>query len=112
MSVLTNAIEAANERKLAVGLPDDGTLKFTESTTEDRMVFGGFDLDYDEVAKAVEAAGSFFTMQACGEHPLIPLFRACWADGLLTGLMVPNNVAPHHDPPDPHPVGGEDSGDE
>ena len=104
MTVITDAIEAANARKLAAGVPElapgePNRLHFSEDEMDDRAVFSGFDLNYNELVRVVEAAGTFFTMQACGEHPLIPLFRASWADGFLVGLMVRNNVAPHHEPP-------------
>lgn len=100
MTVLGDAIEAANARKAAIGLPESHSqIVFSESQSDDRAVFSGFDIDYDELVNVVETAGAFFTMQACGEHPLIPLFRAAWSDGFLTGLMVRNNVAPHHESP-------------
>lgn len=103
MSVLSNAIKAAEARKEAIGLSEfhGGTIQFSKGEQEDRSAFSGFDIDYDELVEVVETAGSFFTMQACGELPLIPLFRACWADAFLVGLMVSKSVAPHHGPPDP-----------
>jgi hypothetical protein len=101
MTVIGDAIEAANSRKLAAGIPDttDEGLVFTQGQFTDRAVFSGFDIDYDELVSVIETVGAFFTTQACGAHPLIPLFRAAWTDGFLTGLMVKQNVAPHHDPP-------------
>jgi hypothetical protein len=102
MSVLTEAIQTANARKTA-GLPveaEPGSLIYGENQ-DGRLVFSGFDIDYDELLTVIANAGSFFTQQACTNEPLIPLFRACWTDAFLVGLMAGKSVAPHHDLPDP-----------
>lgn len=111
MSVLEGAIDAANERKKAVGLPEydpsgAGILTYAETSMDDRAVFSGFDIDYDDLVKYSNIASCVFAQQACNEHPLLPLFRACWVDGLLIGLMVRANVAPHHEAPGPDSVPG------
>lgn len=117
MSVLGDAIDAANARKSA-GLGEggiSGELHLTDDA-DGRAIISGFDVDYEELIRVMEMAGAFFTQKACMEEPLVPLFRACWIDAFLVGLMVHKTVAPHHEPPGPDlragsggtPTGGDD----
>lgn len=99
MTVIRDAVRAAEDRKYAAGLSTSGPqqLVFSEGELNDRAIFGGFDIDYDELVATIGQAAAFFSAHAAMQ-PLIPLFSGCWADGFLVGLMV-NSVAPHHDPP-------------
>lgn len=117
MSVLTDGIEAANQRKLAMGLFDSDTdesmIVYSESEFANRSAFAGFDIDYEELCSTVANVGMFFLSQTA--HSDLPtLFQSAWVDGLLIGLMIGKNVAPHHEPPDPglssSPGSGGDSG--
>lgn len=111
MSILGEAIEAANARKSArLNDPEVGELYFTDDSAG-RAIISGFDIDYDEMVHVIQQAGEFFTRSACQESPLIPLFRASWMDGFMVGLMVRKSVAPHHDPPGSTESGGASGSD-
>lgn len=86
---LTEAVEAANERKQAVGLcePGDAGLVFSSSSDDDKAVFSGFNVEYDELLDIISRASWFFTHMA-PNMGLRPLFAGCWADGLLVGLIM------------------------
>lgn len=107
MTVLGDAIDAANARK-AAGLSDAQVDDLTPADElEGRAMISGFDLDYTEFCQVIESAGTFFMGKACISDPLMPLFRACWVDGFMVGLMVHKSVAPHHDPSGPASPGSE-----
>lgn len=96
MSRLEAAIQAAEDRKTA-SLGDDASgLVFSSTEMQDRAVFGGFDLDYDELLDTATRVGNYFTGMASGVG-LHALFLACWLDGMLTGLLA---ASLRDDPPE------------
>jgi hypothetical protein len=109
MRNIARALEAAELRKQAAGVeaPSGTHLKFTSGEDMDRAIFSGFDIEYDELLQAVDNASWFF-VQAALSTGLSTLFKACWSDGLLTGLMLAQQVAPHHTSPGDKEVTGGD----
>lgn len=101
MSVLEQAIKAAEKRKESAGItaPEPGAQSLVMSTGADvdRAIFSGFDIDYEELTNWIMNQTAFFFTQS-GSRGLVHTFSGCWADGFLTGLMAAN-VAPHHESP-------------
>lgn len=87
MSNLKRAIVRAEERKNSA-FPE-GTVGLQTGEFESRAIFGGFDIDHDELNNVSSMAGSLFhTASLQGDLGLRPLFSAAWTEGFLVGLML------------------------
>lgn len=80
-------MEAANERKTA-GVGDDQIgVVLADSDFQDRAIFSGFDIGYEELLATSEAIAGVYA-QAAYLFGLRALFISAWCDGLLTGLLL------------------------
>jgi len=91
MGLLTDAIEAAEERKRsALGSPEENEGARLVATPESNLllVLNGYDIDKEEYSELVTRAGFFFShLAAASEESMHSLFSASWADAFLVGLM-------------------------
>lgn len=88
MSRLTAAMEAVEARKNA-SFGKDASGLVVGSVFQDRAVFSGFDIDYDELVTTSNLVAQHFNAAAgSGMVAIYQLFFACWVDGLLTGLLA------------------------
>ncbi len=89
MSILTDAIEAAEARKTAVlGEATEPAYQIADDFQR-AAILGGFDLNMDELNEVAARAGLYFAQFIAGSD--IPLKQNCsltWMDGFLVGLMV------------------------
>jgi hypothetical protein len=102
MSKLERAMQAANDRKLAAVGAGEGII-FSDSELQDRAVFSGYDIEYDELVKTSSTIAEFYSQNAHNVG-LRPLFISAWCDGLLTGLLLASL------PPTSGPDGTDDIG--
>lgn len=86
MSALQRAMLAAQGRKMA-GFGNQVGMVIADSEQQDRAIFSGFDLDYDELVATSTSVAEAYT-QAAFNLGLGPLFISAWCDGLLTGLLL------------------------
>lgn len=84
---LAQAVELAEARKQASAGGGKGVIY-----TQERLVFSGFDIDYDELCEIAQRVGRLFH-SAAGGMGLQPLFISTWVDGLLVGLMFAKTKA-------------------
>lgn len=102
MISLSDAIHAGEKRKTAAfahHLPDGGGgIVFSDSEVSDRAIFGGFDVDYEELKSTSITAGQYFASHA-GGIGLIPLFTSAWIEGLLVGLLASQQLRKDDDAP-------------
>lgn len=107
MSRLRRAMELANSRKVA-GLGSDsqpeGMIVTADSEAQDRAIFSGFDIGYDELVGTSTEVASLYS-HAASTVGLRPLFISAWCDGLLTGLLMASL------PPTPSPGDNEVTGE-
>lgn len=102
MSSLRRAMEAAQARKVA-GFGDRVSgIVVSDADICDRAIFGGFDIDYDELVATSIAVAEAYT-QAAFNLGLGPLFSSVWCDGLLTGMLLASL------PPTASDAGGRDA---
>jgi hypothetical protein len=93
-------MKAAEQRKLA-SIGDERGVILADSELQDRAIFSGFDIDYNElVATSTNVADHF--SQAAYVFGLRALFTSAWCDGLLTGLLLASLP--------PTPAGGANEG--
>ena len=87
MSNLTEALEAAEQRKEAV-LGNEALVNMP-SELQARAVFSGFDINHAEFNEVVERAGIFFaSLAASTDHlSLHQVIATAWVDAFLTGLL-------------------------
>lgn len=85
MTVLERAVLAADARKRSQTGDIDGFVRGSEE--QDRAVFSGFDIQYDELVGTSGAIADLYTMHA-RIIGLRALFVSCWCDGLLTGMLA------------------------
>jgi hypothetical protein len=97
-ATLNDAIRVLNERKDALGIPDDGpdvervtvTIKSEDpgpGEIDGRPLLVGFDVDVDELgAHAADMARD--AAEAIVELGPGPTVAGAWLDGILTGLML------------------------
>lgn len=85
MISLADATQAADARKQAAHNMEIGFVFSGEA--QDRAIFSGLDVDYDELAEFATRAGRMFCAYS-PEVPLRPLFVAAWVEGLLVGLLA------------------------
>ena len=99
MSLLTDAIEAAEARKnAAFGEADHASIELPESFHR-RAIFSGYDLDDDELTEVAERAGYYMArIAANGDLPLHTICSTTWIDGLLVGIMIDKLSGEHGDP--------------
>jgi hypothetical protein len=99
MSLLTDAIEAAEARKTAAfGETDHATIELPEAFHR-RAIFSGYDLDDNEMLEVSERAGYYMSRIAANSD--LPLHTVCattWIDGMLVGLMIAKLSESHGDP--------------
>jgi hypothetical protein len=89
---LSDAMQKAEERKRTVfGDPPQGELRYSDGEQQDRLIMGGFDLDYEELTTRTLAVADFFVGQI-HQNTLATLFSSCWVDGLLTGMIYARMV--------------------
>lgn len=95
MTTLTDAMQAAEDRKTAaLGEAEDDTVTLP-SEFQRRAVFSGFDLDEEELKEVAARAGSYMAkLAAMSDMPLSQVFATCWTDAFLTGLMVNSVTKP------------------
>lgn len=107
MSRLQEAMQLANNRKMAaVNTQEEEATRLVLGTElSDRVVFGGFDIEHEELAGTSMAVGDFYTQHAY-YNGLHSLFVSAWCDGLLTGLLLASL------PPTPESGDKPDSGGE
>ena len=89
MRSIADAVGAAEDRKTAVfGDGDDDTPRVSVADEfGEAAIYGGFDLDMDEMRDISLRAASLYTTMAATQG-LIPMFQGCFCDGVLTGLML------------------------
>lgn len=104
MSSLERAMEQAQVRKELVGQGKEGIV-FSDGEFEDRAIFSGFDIDYDELVSTSSNVAEVFC-QASTLIGLRSLFISSWCDGLLTGMLLASL------PPDSLPGATDDTGQE
>lgn len=86
MTRLERALDAAEDRKQA-SLGNQSGLRFPNNELQERAIFSGFDIDYEELTFLAARVGSYFHNSA-GNVGLRALFSAAWVDGLLIGLLA------------------------
>lgn len=89
MTKLERAMRAANARKMA-GFGDispSGGITLADSELQDRAIFSGFDIGYEELVSTSAHVAALYSHAAHGMG-LGPLFTSAWCDGLLTGLLL------------------------
>lgn len=86
MSSLKRAMEAAQQRKTA-GIGDGEGIVMAESELQDRAIFSGFDIEYEELVATSVAVAEMYS-RAAYNLGIGPLFTSAWCDGLLTGLLL------------------------
>ena len=79
-------MEQAQARKEHVGQGREGIV-FADSEFDDRAIFSGFDISYEELVGTSTAVANMYT-QAATIIGLRSLFISSWCDGLLTGLLM------------------------
>lgn len=85
MSQLQKAMQQAEDRKRLVS--DENGIVLSRSEFEDRAVFSGFDIEYEELVGTSTAVGEAYCHGA-RVIGLRALFISAWCDGLLTGLLL------------------------
>lgn len=86
MSKLEQAMEQAHTRKQLIGQGQQGIV-FSDGKFEDRAVFSGFDLEYDELVSTSTNIADLYCQMA-NLMGLRSLFISSWCDGLLTGMLL------------------------
>lgn len=93
MTLLTEAIEAAEARKVAALGDDVSGLAVGDSSLQSRAIFSGFDLDHDELTEMANRVGIYFNAALLeGMMGPRPLFSAAWTDGFLIGLLLASSL--------------------
>ena len=106
MGKLMDAMQAAEDRKAAVfGDPDGPSIVSAEDGIQERAMFYGFDLDYDELKSVVDRVTWFYGRQVY-LLPVPRLIVSAWVDGLLAGLFTAVLSSPHKPAGDDTPAGG------
>ena len=100
MSRLAQAMEAAEARKQAALGGEANGLVYSDGELQDRMLLGGFDLDYDELSETATRVADYFAHMALMVG-LRSLFTSAWVDGLLTGLLAATLPTPSESAPPP-----------
>lgn len=87
MSVLTDGIDAAEQRKQALFGDEYLSAQLMIDPDGGRAIFNGFDIDMTEFEELSLRAGGLF-LSCAGTMGLLRLFQGAWAEGLLVGLMI------------------------
>lgn len=86
---LAKAIEAAEERKLAVLGDHNGREPALNLTTEEqsRALISGFDIDYEELIATAQRVAPFFAAMTLEMNSRLT-HQAAWSEGFIIGLFV------------------------
>lgn len=88
MSRLEDAVQAVEDRKQAVFDQHDEAEMIFGSNFQDRVMFSGFDLNYDEMQEiAQRVATAFAAMVVFTSVSPVDLYASAWVEGLLTGMF-------------------------
>lgn len=87
MTRLEQAMQQAEARKQAGAGHGRQGIVFADSELQDRAIFSGFDIEFDELIGTSQAVADMYC-QAARAVGLYSLFISSWCDGLLTGLLL------------------------
>jgi hypothetical protein len=94
MASVEQAMQEAEDRKNSVFGEISGYAIDHPDRARARLMFMGFDVDLDELHETSTRVAAFFgpLTQVQGS---VELFKGCWVDGLLTGLLLAQQL---HEP--------------